>query len=59
MTEQKQSAPAPATSYREMKIGDTTFRITSVYLGQKDLKTTLEQLTVKRVLAELSTGKPA
>lgn len=59
MTEQKKMSPAPSTSYREMKIGDTTFRITSVYLGQKDLKTALEQLTVKRVLAELSTGKPA
>jgi len=58
MTGQKKET-APSTSYREMKIGDTTFRITSVYLGQKDLKTTLEQLTVKRVLAEISTGKPA
>ena len=59
MTEQKNAVPAPMTAYREMKIGNTTFRITNVYLGQKDLKTTLEQLTVKRVLAELSTGKPA
>jgi len=59
MAEQKKANFSPMTSYREMKIGNTTFRITNVYLGQKDLKTTLEQLTVKRVLAELSTGKPA
>ena len=59
MTEQKKTGPAPTTSYREMKIGNTTFRITNVYLGEKDLKTTLEQLTVKRVLAELSTGIPS
>ncbi len=58
MTEQK-AATEPATTYREMKIGDTVYRITSVYLGEKDLKTTLEQLTVKRVLAELTTGQPA
>ena len=58
MTEQK-TPTEPATTYREMKIGDTVYRITSVYLGEKDLKTTLEQLTVKRVLAELTTGQPA
>ncbi len=58
MTEQKITTE-PATTYREMKIGDTVYRITSVYLGEKDLKTTLEQLTVKRVLAELTTGQPA
>ena len=58
MTEQH-TASEPATTYREMKIGDTVYRITSVYLGEKDLKTTLEQLTVKRVLAELTTGQPA
>ena len=58
MTAQKTQS-APVTSYREMKIGNTTFRITNVYLGEKDLKTTLEQLTVKRVLAELSTRIPA
>ena len=55
----KQNETAPTTTYRERKIGNTTFRITSVYLGEKDLKTTLEQLTVKRVLAELSTGIPS
>ena len=58
MTAQKMQ-PAPTTTYRERKIGNTIFRITSVYLGEKDLKTTLEQLTVKRVLAELSTGIPS
>ena len=58
MIEQK-AATEPDITYREMKIGDTVYRITSVYLGEKDLKTTLEQLTVKRVLAELTTGQPA
>ena len=55
----QQTHTIPTTTYREKKIGNTTFRITSVYLGGKDLKTTLEQLTVKRVLAELSTGIPS
>ncbi len=57
MTAQANSPP-PST-YREMTLGGVTYRITSVYLGEKDLKSTLEQLTVKRVMAELTTGKPA
>jgi hypothetical protein len=56
MTEEK---TVPATTYREIIIGGTVYRVTSVYLGEKDLKTALEQLTVRRVLAELTTGKPA
>jgi len=56
MTEHKKP---PMTTQREMLIGDTYFQVTSVYLGQKDLKSTLEQLTVKRALAELTTGQPA
>lgn len=40
-------------TYRELKIGKTTYRVTSVYTGEKDLKQTLEQLAVRKVLREI------
>lgn len=40
-------------SYRELKIGKTTYRVTSVYTGEKDLKQTLEHLAVMKVLREI------
>ena len=40
------------TSYKEVRIGNTVYRVTSVYTGEKDLKQTLEQLAVRRVMAE-------
>ena len=40
------------TSYKEKQIGNTVYCITSVYTGEKDLKTTLEELTLRRALAE-------
>lgn len=35
---------APATSYKEVRIGNTIYRVTSFFSGEKDLGKTLEQL---------------
>ena len=42
----------PTMSYREVRIGNTIYRVTSVFTGEKDLKETLEQLAVRRAMAE-------
>lgn len=53
-----QAASKPVTTYREKKIGDTLYRVTSEFQGKVDLKTALEDLTVRRVMREaLSTGE--
>ena len=41
------------TSYKEIMIGKTLYRVTSVFTGEKDLGKTLEQLAVRRAMAEL------
>lgn len=51
MDMQKTEAPA---AIREMRVGNTIYRISSFYTGEKDLKTVLEQLAVTRALAELT-----
>lgn len=43
----------PETSYKEVVIGKTLYRVTSVFTGEKDLGKTLEQLAVRRAMAEL------
>ena len=40
------------TSYREVRIGNTIYRVTSVFIGEKDLGKTLEQLAVRRAMNE-------
>jgi hypothetical protein len=42
------------TSYKEVKIGNTLYRVTSVFSGEKDLGHTLEQLDVRRAMTELT-----
>lgn len=44
---------APATSYKEIRISKTLYRVTSVFSGEKDLGRTLEQLAVRRAMTEL------
>ncbi|MDE7243083.1 MAG: hypothetical protein K2O18_03770, partial [Oscillospiraceae bacterium] len=44
----------PTTSYKEVKIGNTIYRVTSVFTGEKDLGKTLEQLAINRAMAELT-----
>ena len=40
-------------SYKEVRIGKTLYRVTSVFSGEKDLGRTLEQLAVRRAMTEL------
>ena len=40
-------------SYREVKIGRTLYRVTSVFKGEKELGPTLEKLAVQHVLDEM------
>ncbi|MEY8232382.1 hypothetical protein AALA82_12255 [Oscillospiraceae bacterium 50-16] len=49
-----QTNPSINTSYKEIKIGKTLYRVTSVFTGEKDLGETLEQLAVRRAMAELT-----
>ena len=51
---QKQAIPKePVASYKEVRIGKTPYRVTSVFSGEKDLGRTLEQLAVRRAMTEL------
>lgn len=47
------------TSYKEVKIGKTLYRVTSVFSGEKDLARTLEQLAVRRAMAEINPPQTA
>ncbi len=49
-----QTNPSINTSYKEVKIGNTLYRVTSVFTGEKDLGETLEQLVLRRAMAELA-----
>ena len=42
------------TSYKEVKIGKTIYRVTSFFSGEKDLGKTLEQLAIRRAMSETS-----
>ena len=50
----EQTNPITRTSYKEVQIGNTLYRVTSVFTGEKDLGQTLEQLAVRRAMAELT-----
>ena len=42
----------PTSSYNEVRIGKTIYRVTSFFSGEKDLGKTLEQLAVRRAMSE-------
>ena len=42
----------PTSSYKEVRIGKTIYRVTSFFSGEKDLGKTLEQLAVRRARSE-------
>ena len=44
------------TTYQEKKEGRTLYRITSIYKGEIDFATTLEDLVVKKILSEENTA---
>ena len=41
------------TSYKEVRIGKTIYRVTSFFSGEKDLGRTLGQLAVRRAMSEI------
>ena len=43
----------PTSSYKEVRMGNTIYRVTSVFTGEKDLGKTLEQLAIRRAMEEL------
>ena len=49
----KKDEPKTMTSYKEVRIGNTIYRVTSVFTGEKDLGKTLEQLAIRRAMSEL------
>ena len=42
----------PTSSYKEVRIGKTIYRVTSFFSGEKDLGKTPEQLAVRRAMSE-------
>lgn len=42
----------PTSSYKEVRIGKTIYRVTSFFSGEKDLGKTLKQLAVRRAMSE-------
>ena len=46
--------PNYKTEYREETMGRTTYCVTSVFTGEKDLGATLERLAVQKVLEEIN-----
>lgn len=44
----------PVTTYHERKIGNTLYRITSVYMGEIELGKALEDLAVQKILSRES-----
>ncbi len=42
----------PTSSYKEVRIGKTIYRVTSFFSEEKDLGKTLEQLAVRRAMSE-------
>jgi hypothetical protein len=48
--------PEPYTTYKEVTIGKTVYRVTSVFLGEKDLGKTLEDLAVRKAMTDIKMG---
>lgn len=42
----------PTSSYKEVRIGKTIYRVTSFFSGRKGPGKTLEQLAVRRAMSE-------
>jgi hypothetical protein len=42
----------PLTTYKEKKIGNTLYRVTSIYKGEIDFKKAIEDLTIRKILRD-------
>ena len=51
-TESQEKHSPSSDAYREVQIGNTLYCVTSVYTGEKELGTALEDLAVRRAAAE-------
>jgi hypothetical protein len=56
LMEQKSNEAKFPTSYREVKMGRTVFRVTSVFKGEKDLAQSLEQLAIRKAMTDIKGG---
>lgn len=54
--EEKMKQQNVPTSYKEVKVGKAIYRVTSVFLGEKDLGKTLEQLAIRKAMTDIKTG---
>lgn len=54
-----QNLDAATSSRKEIEIGNTVYRVTSVFLGEKDLGKTLEQLTIRKAMNDIKAGTAA
>jgi hypothetical protein len=57
MREEKDIASCPSTR-KEIEMGNTIYRVTSVFLGEKDLAASLEQLAIRKAMADIKAGAP-
>ena len=42
----------PIVTYHEKKIGNTLYRVTSIYKGEIDFKKAIEDLTIRKILRD-------
>lgn len=42
----------PVKTYREVQIGNTLYRVTSIFNGEKDLGKTLEEVAVRKAMTD-------
>ncbi|MCD8370493.1 MAG: hypothetical protein LUC94_09285 [Clostridiales bacterium] len=49
---QHETEMLPPSAYREIRIGRTIYRVTSVFSGEKELGKALEQIAVRRAMLE-------
>ena len=52
MEKANQNPNTPVTTYKEVKIGNTLYRVTSIFSGEKDLGKTLESLAIRRAMTD-------
>ncbi len=55
MEQTKKTKPLP-TAYREVQMNGTIYHITSIFLGEKDLGQTLEQLAIRKAMTDIKAG---
>jgi len=57
--QQEKTAENKPTSYKEVEVGKTIYRVTSVFLGEKDLAKSLEQLAIRKAMTDIKASGAA